>query len=66
MGGCIFVPLVNMESVVTLKGLVVKRNNTTGNNLILHNLVKSFNMSGGINQLHHHNNTKVQHTFDNS
>ncbi len=45
MGGCIFVPLVNMESVVTLKGLIVKRNNTTGNNLILHNLVKSFNMS---------------------
>ena len=65
MGGCIIVPLVSMERVVTLKVLIVIGYNTTVNELTLHNLVKSFNVSGGINQLHH-NNTKVQHTFDNS
>jgi hypothetical protein len=66
MGGSIIVPLISMKGVVTLKVLEVKRLDTTGNNLVLHNLIKSLNLSGGINQLHHHNNTKVQHTFDNS
>jgi hypothetical protein len=49
MGGCIIVPLVSMERVVTLKGLEVIRVNITGNNPILHNLIKSLNLSGGTN-----------------
>ena len=65
MGGCIFVPLASMKRLVTLKVLIVIGYNTTGNNPALHNLIKSLNLSGGTNQLHH-NNTKVQHTFDNS